>query len=260
MTKIKTLIVDDEPGAIEGLQLRLAAFTEIEIVATAGSVKQAISAINQTQPDLIFLDIEMPKQSGFDLIAQLQAEQLPAIVFVTAYHQHAVKAFEVRAVDYLLKPVNQQRLAESIDRVKQGQGYKNKEQLISIYSELEANPSTENMLASNDDKQKLVIQDGHNPIQLVPYVDIQWIDAAGDYMCVHTAEETYVMRARLKSLTDQLPDIFMRIHKSTIVNLTQVSQLKPLINSEYSAVLQNGKCLKVSRTYSKAIKQKLINH
>ncbi|MCU4674051.1 LytTR family transcriptional regulator DNA-binding domain-containing protein [Catenovulum sp. 2E275] len=259
MNKIKTLIVDDELGAIEGLAIRLSAFEQIEVVATAGSVKQALVEIKQTNPDLIFLDIEMPNQSGFDLIAELQADKMPAIVFVTAYHQHAVKAFEVRAVDYLLKPVNQQRLAESIARVESSQQGSDKNQLLSAYHEIEAKsePRT-STLSANTDKQKLVVQDGRNTIQLVPYPDIQWIDAAGDYMCVHTSKETYVMRARLKSLTDQLPDYFMRIHKSTIVNLTQINQLQPLSNSEYSVILQNGKNLKVSRTYSKELKLKFV--
>ncbi len=259
MNKIKTLIVDDEPGAIEGLTIRLSTFENIDIVASAGSVKQAIDAIKRTDPDLIFLDIEMPNQSGFDLIAQLQSDKMPAIVFVTAYHQHAVKAFEVRAVDYLLKPVNLERLAESIARVEESQQHSNKSRLMSAYHEIEDNSETRtSVFKTKADEQKLVVQDGRNAIQLVPYQDIQWIDAAGDYMCVHTGEETYVMRARLKSLTDELPDFFMRIHKSTIVNLTQINQLQPLSNSEYSVILQNGKTLKVSRTYSKELRQRFV--
>ena len=269
---LNTLIVDDEPAAIEGLRLRLEAFPQIRVIGEANSVAEAITLINAQTPDLIFLDIEMPEQSGFDLIRQLQPELCPAIVFVTAFHQHAVKAFEVRALDYLLKPVKLERLAEAIARVCElTTSRADKAQLLAAVAELskeEQEQKTEGYADKNTEavepqycieRQKLVIQDGRNPIQLIPYQDIIWIDAAGDYMCVHTQAETYVMRARLKSLIDErLPDVFVRIHKSTVVNLTYIEKLQPLCNSEYNAVLLNQKVLKVSRTYAKALKQRLL--
>lgn len=269
---LNTLIVDDEPAAIEGLRLRLEAFPQIQVIAEANSVAEAISAINTQMPDLIFLDIEMPEQSGFDLIRQLQPELCPAIVFVTAFHQHAVKAFEVRALDYLLKPVKRERLAEAIARVSEVTAIRaNKAELLAAVAELSAEEQhhssggkADNTTAAAEpqyciERQKLVIQDGRNPIQLIPYQDIIWIDAAGDYMCVHTQTETYVMRARLKSLIDErLPDVFVRIHKSTVVNLTYIESLQPLCNSEYKAILLNGKSLKVSRTYARALKLRLL--
>lgn len=280
MTILNTLIVDDEPAAIEGLRLRLDAFPQIRVTGEANSVAEAITLINTQTPDLIFLDIEMPEQSGFDLIRQLQPELCPAIVFVTAFHQHAVKAFEVRALDYLLKPVKMERLAEAIARVCEVTSNRadkaqmlaavaeiTKEQQDSIASGSAVPGNNENAVESAEaaepqyciERQKLVIQDGRNPIQLIPYQDIIWIDAAGDYMCVHTQAETYVMRARLKSLIDErLPDVFVRIHKSTVVNLTYIEKLQPLCNSEYNAVLQNEKVLKVSRTYARALKQRLL--
>jgi two-component system LytT family response regulator len=280
MTILNTLIVDDEPAAIEGLRLRLDAFPQIRVTGEANSVAEAIALINTQTPDLIFLDIEMPEQSGFDLIRQLQPELCPAIVFVTAFHQHAVKAFEVRALDYLLKPVKMERLAEAIARVCEVTSNRaDKAQMLAAVAEITkeqqggsasgtaAFGNNENAVDSAEaaepqyciERQKLVIQDGRNPIQLIPYQDIIWIDAAGDYMCVHTQAETYVMRARLKSLIDErLPDVFVRIHKSTVVNLTYIEKLQPLCNSEYNAVLQNEKVLKVSRTYARALKQRLL--
>ncbi len=267
---LNTLIVDDEPAAIEGLRLRLEAFPQIRVIAEANSVAEAIRAINTQMPDLIFLDIEMPEQSGFELIRQLQPEQCPAIVFVTAFHQHAVKAFEVRALDYLLKPVKRERLAEAIARVGEVTSIRaDKAQLLAAVAELSTEGQNQSHSAAEKttaaepqyciESQKLVIQDGRNPIQLIPYQDIIWIDAAGDYMCVHTQTETYVMRARLKSLIDErLPDVFVRIHKSTVVNLTYIEKLQPLSNSEYKAVLANNKVLKVSRTYARALKQRLL--
>lgn len=278
LTLLNTLIVDDEPAAIEGLRLRLQAFAQIRVIGEANSVAEAISLINAQMPDLIFLDIEMPEQSGFDLIRQLQPEHCPAIVFVTAFHQHAVKAFEVRALDYLLKPVKAERLAEAIARVSEVKTSRaDKAKLLAAAADIakdqqglttesgtnranRADKATETIESRYCiESQKLVIQDGRNPIQLIPYQDIIWIDAAGDYMCVHTQTETYVMRARLKSLIDErLPDVFVRIHKSTVVNLTYIEKLQPLSNSEYNAVLQNEKVLKVSRTYAKALKQRLV--
>lgn len=276
MTIVNTLIVDDEPAAIEGLRLRLDAFPQIRVIGEANSVAEAITLINVQMPDLIFLDIEMPEQSGFELIRQLQPELCPAIVFVTAFHQHAVKAFEVRALDYLLKPVKMERLAEAITRVCEVTTRRaDKAQLLSAVAHIakegqdaggrvDSTKNTERVAEAAEpqyciERQKLVIQDGRNPIQLIPYQDIIWIDAAGDYMCVHTQTETHVMRARLKSLIDErLPDVFVRIHKSTVVNLTYIEKLQPLCNSEYNAVLQNEKVLKVSRTYARALKQRLL--
>ncbi|WP_017445494.1 LytR/AlgR family response regulator transcription factor [Gayadomonas joobiniege] len=256
MQKIKTLLVDDEPSALEGLAIRLESFDEIQITDQVGSVQAAIQSINTNPPELIFLDIEMPKQNGFDLVAQLQGDQMPAIVFVTAYHQHAVKAFEVRAIDYLLKPVKLDRLAETIIRIKQ-QTAKQKSEIISVFKQIDDKSNTAAKMSAQADQQKLMIEDGANPIHMVPFADIEWIDAAGDYMCVHSNEKTHIMRARLKSLIDQLPDYFMRIHKSTIVNLNLIKQLTPLRNCEYMLELQNGKQLKVSRTYGKSLKNRL---
>lgn len=313
---INTLLVDDEPAAIEGLRLRLQAFPQIRIIGEAHSVAEALTVINNQLPELIFLDIEMPGQSGFELIRHLQPELCPAIIFVTAFHQYAVKAFEVRALDYLLKPVKLERLAEAITRVSEfAVSRAGKAQMLQAIADiteqnralsgsvsgsvpgstagtiqssatssvtspvkstiksaaLPATKATANHTAASADsaqaiepqycieRQKLVIQDGRSPIQLIPYQDIIWIDAAGDYMCVHTEAETYVMRARLKSLIDErLPDVFVRIHKSTVVNLTYIEQLLPLGNTEYKAILNNKKVLKVSRTYARALKLRLL--
>ncbi len=286
---INTLLVDDEPAAIEGLRLRLQAFPQIQIIGEAHSVAEALTLINNQQPALIFLDIDMPGQSGFELIRHLQPELCPAIIFVTAFHQYAVKAFEVRALDYLLKPVKLERLAEAIARVSEfAVSRAGKAQMLQAIADIKAqnlpvsdssvsapknaaNHTAANHASASADsaqaiepqycleRQKLVIQDGRSPIQLIPYQDIIWIDAAGDYMCVHTQLDTYVMRARLKSLiNERLPDVFMQIHKSTVVNLTYIEQLLPLGNTEYKAILHNKKVLKVSRTYARALKLRLL--
>lgn len=262
MKQLKTLLVDDEYSAIEGLAIRLAVFPQIKIIGHACNVDDAIALIGISAPDLIFLDIEMPGKSGFELIKQLQPESCPAIIFVTAFHQYAVQAFEVRALDYLLKPVKTARLAEAITRVSGKLDISaNKQHMLEVRDILlngNAAQQSESGAVYRIEQEKLVIQDGHHPAQLIPYPDILWIDAAGDYMCVHTKEDTYVMRARMKSLIkDILPASFLRIHKSTIVNLLQVSKLEPLTNSEYNVILVNNKSLKVSRTYSRQLKANL---
>ncbi|MGB1290750.1 MAG: LytR/AlgR family response regulator transcription factor [Pseudoalteromonas sp.] len=259
MIQLKTLLVDDEYSAIEGLRIRLEAFDEIDVIGSAQSVDEAINILNKHDVDLVFLDIEMPTKSGFELIKHFQPESCPAVIFVTAFHQHAVKAFEVRALDYLLKPVKLDRLAEAIDRVINTAKLNSKNELIEVQQSLVKNDPDEIAVSANSDykfeAENLVIQDAKNPIQIIPFKDILWIDAAGDYMCVHTLIETYVMRARLKDLEkNTLPEDFLRIHKSTIVNLSHIKQLNPLRNSEYMAVLDNEKNLKVSRTYSKNLK------
>ena len=259
MIHLKTLLVDDDYSAIDGLRIRLEAFDEIDVIGSAQSVDEAINILNKHDVDLVFLDIEMPTKSGFELIKHFQPESCPAVIFVTAFHQHAVKAFEVRALDYLLKPVKLDRLAEAIDRVINTAKLNSKNELIEVQQSLVKNDPDEIAASANSDykfeAENLVIQDAKNPIQIIPFKDILWIDAAGDYMCVHTLIETYVMRARLKDLEkNTLPEDFLRIHKSTIVNLSHIKQLNPLRNSEYMAVLDNEKTLKVSRTYSKNLK------
>ncbi|MDP4535321.1 LytTR family DNA-binding domain-containing protein [Alkalimonas collagenimarina] len=259
MNTLKTLLVDDEPSAIEGLAIRLSAFAQIDIIGQARQVDAALALINEFSPDLIFLDIEMPGKSGFELVKQLQPEACPAIVFVTAFHQYAVQAFEVRALDYLLKPVKTERLAEAIARVSHSL-YRpaSKQQILAAVDVLqrgEQQSPADPEQSYSIQQDKLVIQDGHQPVQLIPYTDILWIDAAGDYMCVHTQKDTFVMRARMKSLIKEtLPASFLRIHKSTIVNLKHITRLEPLSNSEYHAILSNHKVLKVSRTFSRELK------
>ena len=257
MTVLKTLLVDDEESALEGLALRLQMFSDIDVIGLASSVDEAITLSQEDVPDLIFLDIEMPGKSGFELLKQFQPENYPAVIFITAYHQHAIKAFEVRALDYLLKPVKQARLEEALERAR--------ENAASKHSVLEtgkltaqagnADPGVQSYSVAND---KLAIRDGTGPVKLVEFADVYWIDAAGDYMCVHTENETFVMRERMKNLVSIVPAYFQRIHKSTMVNTRYIKQLDPLRNAEYRVHLSNNKVLKASRTFSKQLKETMM--
>nr|WP_010133318.1 response regulator [Microbulbifer agarilyticus] len=257
---LKVIIVDDEPLARRGLRLRLENLGGIEVVAECGNGREAREQILALKPDVAFLDIQMPGVSGLDLVQLLPADDMPQIVFVTAYDQYAVEAFEVNAVDYVLKPIEEDRLAMALQRVREKRGSENlvaqREQLLEAVADLthESPEALEEKLAAGElggsrYPEKIAIKDS-GKITLVPARDIDWIDAAGDYMCVHANGETHVMRITMKELEQQLdPKVFQRIHRSTIVNLKRVREICAHINGEYHLVLNNGERLKMSRSY-----------
>ena len=261
---LKTIIVDDEPLARRGLRLRLDAIGDVEILAECGNGREAKEKILELRPDVVFLDIQMPGISGLELVQLLPREELPQVVFVTAYDQYAVEAFEVNAVDYVLKPIEEERLEMALQRVRAKLGSENlaaqREQLLEAVADLthESPESLEEKLAAGElggsrYPEKIAIKDS-GKITLVPSRDIDWIDAAGDYMCVHANGETHVMRITMKELEQQLdPKIFQRIHRSTIVNLQRVQEICAHINGEYHLVLNNGERLKMSRSYKNKV-------
>ena len=285
MKTIQTIIVDDEPLALDLLRNYLAKNADIEIVAECQNGRQAIASVNAHQPDLMFLDIQMPSLSGFEVIHKLQADVMPLIVFITAYDQYALEAFDVYAVDYLLKPLDEEHLQRAINRcrgrLENQRSSGNKADIIkalrkigveSIASSIMESSNTKNPishapvsptpLASN----KIVIKD-RDVISLIDQQTIDWIDAAGDYMCIHAAGETHIMRSTLKALLAQLnPKIFQRVHRSTIVNLTRIDKIIPCAKGEYILELNlklnpespnnvnNDQRIKVSRNFKSAIK------
>ena len=262
--KLRAIVVDDEPLARRGLRLRLEAIPDIEVIAECGNGREALGRIREMKPEVVFVDIQMPGINGLQLVQQLPVEELPQIVFVTAYDQYAVEAFEVSAVDYVLKPIEEQRLALAIERVREKLARADiasqREQLLEAVADLthESPEALEQKLAAGDFQselggsqypEKIAIKDS-GKITLVPAQEIDWIDAAGDYMCVHANGETHVMRITMKELEQQLdPKVFQRIHRSTIVNLSRVREICAHINGEYHLVLNNGERLKMSRSY-----------
>ena len=259
--KIRALIVDDEALSRRGLMLRLKDAVDIEVVGEAASGRQALEAIREQQPDLVFLDIEMPGLTGLDVVGQLPTESMPMIVFVTAFDRYAIQAFEARAVDYLLKPVDEARLADALDHVReqlrQRQSAGQRDRLVQLLADLRGSQdwpggdveALARELAPDGRSRVLPIRHGGDIVRVVEN-DIEWIDAAGDYMCVHAAGETYILRGTMKSLEDQLdPRLFQRVHRSTIVNLERVTRLRPHINGEFFLVLDGGHEIKLSRTY-----------
>lgn len=260
---IRTLLVDDEPLARRGLELRLAGEPDIEIVRQCANGEDAVKAVAELHPDLMFLDVQMPGLDGFGALRAIPASQLPLVVFVTAYDHYAIRAFEASAVDYLLKPIDDSRLAQALFRVRQQRREHEADQhcaqLLNLLGELSGKPALTldealgqgAPLKRND--QRLAIRDGNRTVR-VETTDIRWIDAAGDYMCIHTNGETHILRATMRELEGQLDGRrFQRVHRSTIVNLDRVKSMRAHINGEYFLMLDCGHELKLSRSYKDKI-------
>jgi DNA-binding LytR/AlgR family response regulator len=265
--KLKTIIVDDEPLARRLLQALLQELPQVELIGECRNGKEAIKLTQELAPDLLILDIQMPGLSGFDVVKELQSDLMPMVVFCTAYQRYALDAFDLHAVDYLLKPVDTKRLIRAIDRAlvrfddENGPG-EHKTPVLGAIEEIAkkvaGRSDTRNPEQSSDEAlaadNKIAIKD-NDVIVLVDMDDIDWVDAAGDYMCVHAKGVTHIMRSTLKTLMSRLdPDRFKRIHRSTVVNLDRIEKVTPLNKGEYFLDLDCEERLKVSRNYREAIK------
>jgi two-component system, LytTR family, response regulator len=259
--KIRTIIVDDEALSRRGLEIRLAAAADFEIVAQCANGREALAAIASHQADLVFLDIQMPGISGFEVLAQLPQESRPLIVFVTAFDQYAIRAFEACAIDYLLKPIEDTRFAEALDRVRAQLRARSAEtqrdQLFRLIAEITGSGELrlEELLQHGRKALEprhpdiLPIRQGRDVVR-VAISSIDWIDAAGDYMCIHAGGQTHILRGTMKELEGFLDTrLFQRVHRSTIVNLQRVKALRAHMNGEYFLALEGGQELKLSRSY-----------
>ncbi|HEX8364294.1 MAG: two-component system, LytTR family, response regulator [Sphingomonadales bacterium] len=257
---IRTILVDDEPLAIQGLQLRLDPHDDVEVIDTCSNGREAIRSIKTHKPDLVFLDIQMPGFDGFSVIQGLMEVEPPLFVFVTAYSDHAIRAFEAQAVDYLMKPVEEDRLADTLERVRQRlaekRGVEEAEKLKEVLAEVAPDAVEEMGGGVGDDAhasnryEKLINIKDRGQIFRVDVDSIEKIDAAGDYMCIYTGDNTLILRETMKDLEKRLdPRRFQRVHRSCIVNLDQVRQVKPHTNGECFLVLESGSQVKVSRSY-----------
>ena len=254
---IRTIIVDDEKLAIQGLQLRLAKFDDVEIIGTCANGREAIRAIKTEKPDLVFLDIQMPGFDGFSVVKGVMEIEPPLFVFVTAYEEHAIRAFEANAVNYLMKPVDEDKLADTLERVRtrlaEKRSAEEAEKLMSVLSEVApdaAEEFSESEGESSDRYEKLINIKDRGQIFRVEIETIEHIEAAGDYMCIYTGDNSLILRETMKDLERRLdPRKFQRVHRSTIVNLDQVRQVRPHTNGECFLVLDSGAEVKVSRSY-----------
>ncbi|MFC3095549.1 DNA-binding response regulator [Alteromonas sediminis] len=265
---IKVIVVDDEPLARKGLRYRLEEHKDIEIITECSTGQEAVHAIMTHLPDVVFLDIQMPELNGFQVVAELKKTltTLPIILFVTAYDAYAIKAFEIHALDYLLKPADDERIAEALDRVraslKQQNQSEQSDKLINLVAGYTGQSATDVLekLANDEPVESspysdtMAIKDG-SEVTRVPVDSILWIDAAGDYMCVHAKEGMHIMRKTMKELEKELnPNVFVRVHRSAIVNINFVKKMVSHVSGEYHLILQNETELKVSRSHRDKVK------
>jgi len=272
MFKLRTIIVDDEPLALDFLRAKLAHIPEIEIVSECKNGREAIQTIIDLSPDLIFLDIQMPGIDGFGVIKKLQSDIVPLVIFTTAFEQYALDAFDVHAIDYILKPIDNERIQRAVERAlvrfNTGENTLQKSKIVSALDSINTKQSkidkSDQYTLLNKQKidnieRKIVISDREN-ITLLKQADIEWIDAAGDYVCVHVRGVTHIKRSTLKSLLEDLdPSIFKRIHRSTIVNLNYIQKVIPQTKGEYFLQLGEHEKVKVSRNYREVIKNFLTD-
>jgi two-component system, LytTR family, response regulator len=234
--KIRTVVVDDEPLARTNISVMLKHDPEIEIVRECGSGMEALSEIRDTKPDLVFLDVQMPECDGFDVLELLGRDLPPAVVFVTAYDQYALRAFEAGALDYLLKPFDNDRFDRALGRAK------------------------ERIAHSRDvprRMERLVIKNA-GQVWFVKVSEIDWIEAADYYACLHVGTRTHLLRRSMAELDQELEQtVFCRIHRSTIVNLDRVRGLKLGVDGEYELLLNSGTRLRMSRRYRKQLQSRL---
>lgn len=267
--RIRAIVVDDEELARRGIEIRLQAHCDVEIVAHCANGREALEVIASERPDLIFLDIQMPGLSGLDVLARLPRDCMPMLVFVTAYDRYALDAFEAHALDYLLKPINDQRFERCMSRVRemwqQRKALAQREKLMQLLATVQGSATIDadvlrrhlDEAASPHYADVLPIRDDAETVR-VEVANIDWIDAAGDYMCVHASGHTYVLRETMKTLESILdPQVFQRVHRSTIVNVRRVKRLRPHTNGEYFLTLHDGQQIKLSRSYRDRVDQLL---
>ena len=246
--KIRTLVIDDEPLARERLAKLLRAEPDIEVVGEATNGRDAVALIRKAKPDLIFLDVQMPELDGFGVLSELNADERPAVVFVTAYDKFALKAFDVHAVDYLLKPFDKERfqtaLRRALDHLKRNQPKQIHEQLSALLNELRP--------AAQSDR---IAVKGQGRVVFLKTSDIDWVEAADNYVNLHVGKESHLLRETMSSIETRLPKEFLRISRSTIVNTERIAELQPLFHGEYSVILRDGTRLTLSRSHRDKLQQ-----
>jgi len=259
--KIKTLIVDDEPLARRNLRVLLERDPQIEIMDECRNGREAVKAINTLSPDLIFLDIQMPEMDGFDVLARVGPAHIQGIIFVTAFDQYALKAFDVHALDYLLKPFDDERFARALERAKSQIAAREINQLSERLLALLEARETERKGSSRESTYltRLMIK-ASSRVMLLKVDEIDFIEADGNYAKLHTGRKTHLLREKMNDLEGRLdPAKFVRIHRSIIVNLERIKEMHPHFNGDYVVVLEDGRQLKLSRTRREQLEARLIN-
>ena len=252
MRTLKTLVVDDEPLARERVVSLLQGEQDIELLGECRDGQEAIAAIQQLSPDLVFLDVQMPGADGFQVLQAVGPERMPMVIFVTAYDQHALRAFEVRALDYLLKPFDRDRFHHAVQRAKssieqQETGDLGRRLLALVKDLRPAAPKTDRLVVKSGGRLFFLRTD-----------EIDWIEAAGNYARLHVGSDTHLLRETMTSLEGRLdPEKFFRIHRSRIVNMERIQELQPWFNGEYVVLLRNGTKVTLSRGYREKLQERL---
>jgi two-component system LytT family response regulator len=250
--RIRALIVDDEPLAREGVALALAGERDVEIVGSCEDGPSAVIAIRTLEPDLVFLDVRMPGLDGFAVIAEIGAERMPPVVFLTAYEEHALRAFRVNAIDYLLKPIDAAEIAKSVERARRrlGQDDAWRGQLRALVAELaEAHAA--------GDPGRILVR-AHGRVHVLDPREIDWAEADGDYVTIHAAHKSHLVRDSLRNIEARLsPHGFRRIHRSILVRLACIRELVAKDNGDHDVVLHDGTVLRLSRSYRDALYEAL---
>lgn len=253
--RIRTLIIDDEPLAREKIRMLLHSDPEIEIVGESGGGQEAANTILEETPDLVFLDIQMPQLDGFGVLQAIDAQRMPVIVFVTAYDEYALKAFEVHALDYLLKPFDRDRFQAALVRAKKQVRSERttevNERIFSLLSQLKEGEAGW--------LDRLVVKTGGR-ISFVQVDEIDWIEAAGNYVELHVGQESHLVRGTMKGLEERLdPRRFVRVQRSAIVNIRRIREIQPWFSGDYLIVLEGGGEITTGQAYRTGLKALIDN-
>lgn len=246
------LIVDDEPLARASLRTLLEREPDAITIFEARNGHEAVSLIHSERPDVVFLDVQMPEMNGFDVVRQVGAAAMPDVVFVTAHDEFAIQAFEINALDYLLKPVSEERFAEALQRTRSNRRRRgdDSERIVALLQTLASPPKTLTRIAVRS----------AGKTRFVDLEDVFWIQAAENYVELHTAASRHLVHATMQSMLGRLdPEAFVRIHRSVIVNVRHIKQIETAAPGEYALTLDNGICIQSSRTYSEIIKSWVSN-
>jgi two-component system LytT family response regulator len=250
--KIRTLIVDDEPLARERLAGMLAAEPDIEIIGQCRDGEEAVKAIVEQTPDLVFLDIQMPQMNGFEVIEAVGNDKMPLVIFVTAHDQHALRAFQVRALDYLLKPFDRDRFRDALQRarkqIEREDGGEIGRRLLALVKDMRRDqPRTDRLVVKSGGRLFFLRAD-----------EIDWVEAAGNYVRLHVGSTSYLLRETMNAIEGRLdPEKFFRIHRCRIVNMERIQEMQPWLNGEYAVVLRTGTRLTLSRGYREKLQERL---
>lgn len=241
--QISVLIVDDEPFARDKIRNFLNDEVDFEVIGECGNGRQAVEVLHATSPDVLFLDIQMPEMNGFEVLQNIDLPSLPLIIFVTAFDEFAINAFEIHALDYLLKPFDYERFQKTLDRIRKAartNGSVLSAKLEKLLEQIESKPKY---------LQRLMIK-ARGDIYFLKTDEIDWIEASGNYITIYSGKKTHLLRESLSSIAEKLnPEQFARIHRSQIVNIERIEKLNSDMHGEYIITLKNGKALVLSRTF-----------